>query len=188
MSTNNYFSKYFSNIKASLDSIEVSILEELANKIIATNKAGNKIIVVGNGGSASIASHLTVDLINAADIKTINFNESSVITCFANDYGYENWVSKALECYSNNGDLAILISSSGQSENMLIAANKAKSMGVKVVTLTGFSLENPLGKLGDYNLWTNSKNYNIVEMTHNIWLLAVVDYIIAIRKSIKNSP
>ena len=88
MIVNNYFSKYFKNIKANLDSINGDSLEELANKIIATNKVGNKIIVVGNGGSASIASHLTVDLINAANIKAINFNESSIITCFANDYGY----------------------------------------------------------------------------------------------------
>jgi D-sedoheptulose 7-phosphate isomerase len=178
MNYNNYFNNYFITIKNSLDSIDPSELEKLANLIIKVSKADNKVIIVGNGGSASIASHLTVDFVNAANIRAINFNESSIITCFANDYGYENWASKALECYANVGDVVVLISSSGQSENMLVCANKAKSIGVVVVTLSGFSSNNPLRKLGDVNLWLGNDSYNIVEMTHHIWLLAVVDYII----------
>ena len=174
-----YFKNYFSTIKTSLNSVNVNHLEKVTSLITEVSKADNKVIIVGNGGSASIASHLTVDFINAAEIKAMNFNESSVITCFSNDYGYENWVAKALDCYADYGDVVILISSSGQSENMLIAANKAKSMGVSVVTLSGFSVDNPLRKLGDINLWADSNAYNIVEMTHHIWLLAIVDYIIA---------
>jgi len=175
----NYFSNYFLKINESLRSIDSIKLIEIANLIIKCNSLKKKIIIVGNGGSASIASHLTVDFINAAEIKAMNFNEPSIITCFSNDYGYENWVAKALDCYADSGDVVILISSSGQSENMLIAANKAKSMGVSVVTLSGFSVDNPLRKLGDINLWADSNAYNIVEMTHHIWLLAIVDYIIA---------
>ena len=179
-----YFDKYFSTIKTSLDSVDVFQLEKVANLIAKVNTLGNKIIVVGNGGSASIASHVTVDFINAAKIKAINFNESSIITCFANDYGYENWVSKALDCYADSGDVAILISSSGQSQNMLVGAKKAKSINVDVVTLSGFSSDNPLRQLGDVNLWVDSKAYNIVEMTHHVWLLAIVDYIIANNKEL----
>ena len=175
-----YFNEYFSTIKASLDSVDVFQLEKVANLIAKANTSSNKIIIVGNGGSASIASHLTVDFINAAKIKAINFNESSIITCFSNDYGYENWVGRALDCYADSGDVAILISSSGQSENMLVGAKKAKSMNVDVVTLSGFSLDNPLRKLGDINLWVNSSAYNIVEMVHHIWLLAVCDAVIGV--------
>ena len=173
-----YFNNYFSTIGASLDSVDTYQLEKIADLVVTANKIGNKVIIVGNGGSASIASHLTVDFINAAKIKAINFNESSIITCFSNDYGYENWVAKALECYANAGDIAILISSSGQSENMLVAANKARSINVGVITLSGFSSNNPLKKSGDINLWADSNVYNVVEMTHNTWLLAIVDYII----------
>ena len=54
----------------------------------------------------------------------------------------------------------------------------AKLMGLNVITLSGFLPNNPLRKLGDVNLWVDSKAYNVVEMTHNIWLLSVVDYII----------
>jgi D-sedoheptulose 7-phosphate isomerase len=174
-----YFKKYFSVLNLSLNSVNFDKLVELSCMIKKANKSSNQIILAGNGGSSSIASHLTVDLINAANIRAINFNEPSIITCFANDYGYKNWVAKALDCYANNGDVVILISSSGQSENMLIAAKKAKDIGMSTVTLSGFSKNNPLRTMGDVNFWVDSSQYNIVEMAHHIWLLSVVDYIIA---------
>ena len=76
------------------------------------------------------------------------------------------------------GDMAILISSSGNSPNMLNGAEKAKAMGLSLVTVSGFSEDNPLRKLGDLNLWVDSTAYNIVEMTHHVWLVAIIDYLI----------
>ena len=61
---------------------------------------------------------------------------------------------------------------------MVNGAEKAKKMGVSVITVSGFLPDNPLRKLGDLNLWANSTEYNIVEMTHHVWLLAVIDYLI----------
>jgi len=174
----NYFISYFSEIKSTLNSVNLNKLYDISNLLGNIKDSGKKVIFVGNGGSASIASHLTVDFINAANIKAINFNDPSLITCFSNDYGYENWISKALECYADSGDVLVLISSSGQSKNMLVGANKARTLGLDIVTLSGFSSNNPLKKLGDINLWVDSDAYNIVEMTHHIWLLAIVDYII----------
>ena len=173
-----FLNNYFTEIKDKLDSISTTQFNKIVDLIKESNKNGNKLIIVGNGGSASIASHLTVDFTNAAGIRTVNFNDPGIITCFANDYGYENWVAKALECYSDAEDTVILISSSGQSKNMLIAANKAKHMNLNVVTLSGFSSKNPLRNLGDINLWVDSNAYNIIEMTHHVWLLSIVDYII----------
>lgn len=173
-----FFERYFQNMNKCLKSIDSSELKELAKFFINVTKKNKKVIFVGNGGSSSIAGHLTIDCINAAGVKAVNFNDPGIITCFSNDYGYENWVSKALSCYANAGDVLVLISSSGQSKNMLIGANKGKSLGLNVITLTGFSSDNPLKKLGDINLWVNSNEYNAVEMTHHIWLLAIVDYII----------
>ena len=80
--------------------------------------------------------------------------------------------------HADAGDLVILISSSGASENMLRAAATAKAAGLYVVTMSGFAPDNPLRSLGDLNLWVNSRAYNIVEMTHQIWLLAVCDAIV----------
>ena len=125
-----------------------------------------------------MASHVTVDFTKAAGIKAINFNEADLLTCLANDYGYEHWVAKALEFYADEADLVILISSSGQSANILNGANQAKVMKLPLVTFSGFSAGNPLRTMGDVNLWVDSKVYNIVEMTHHVWLLAIIDYLI----------
>ena len=125
-----------------------------------------------------MASHVAVDLTKTAGIRAINFNEADLLTCFANDYGYENWVVKALEFYADPGDLAVLISSSGASQNIIKGAEKANAMGLAVISLSGFSPDNPLRRLGKLNLWAASDSYNIVEMTHHVWLLAIVDYLI----------
>ena len=150
--------------------------------IWTVHQSGNKIIVVGNGGSAAMASHVAVDFTKAAGMRAINFNEADLITCFANDYGYEHWVAKALEAYADPMDLAILISSSGKSSNILNGAEKAKKMGMSVITVSGFLSDNPLRKLGEVNLWVGSSEYNIVEMTHHVWLVAIIDYLIETKK------
>ena len=178
METTQYFTNYFKTIYQNLESIESVQLEQSASMVWATHKAGKKVIVVGNGGSAAMASHVAVDFTKAASIRAINFNEADLITCFANDYGYEHWVEKALEAYADSGDLVILISSSGKAQNILNAAKKAKEMGLSVITVSGFLSDNPLRKLGDLNLWVDSTEYNIVEMTHHVWLVAIIDYLI----------
>ena len=101
-------------------------------------------IIAGNGGSAAMASHVCVDFTKQGGIRSVNFNEADLITCFANDYGYEHWVAKAIEFYGNKGDLAILISSSGNSKNMINGAQTANNLGIDVVTFTGFNIDNPL--------------------------------------------
>ena len=137
--------------------------------------AHGKAIVAGNGGSAAIASHIAVDLTKAAQTRAISFNEASLITCLGNDFGYERWVERALEYYAVPGDVAILISSSGSSPNIVHAAEEAKRLGLQTITLTGFDPGNPLRSLGDVNLWVDSDIYNFVETTHQAWLASIVD-------------
>lgn len=173
-----FFRNCFSEITERLNDADTSDLVAATDLIRGILTSGGKIIVVGNGGSAAIASHLTVDLTKAAGIRTVNFNEPTLLTCFANDYGYEHWVAKALEFYADPGDLAVLISSSGASQNIVNGAEQARTMGLTVISLSGFSPENPLRQLGDLNLFAASDSYNIVEMTHHVWLLAIVDYLI----------
>ena len=116
MKKSHYFSKYFESIGQKLNSIDSIQLEQVASMVWETHQSKKKIIIAGNGGSAAMASHLAVDFTKAAGIRAINFNEADLITCFANDYGYEHWLEKALEAYADPGDLAILISSSGKSQ------------------------------------------------------------------------
>ena len=178
MKQQNFFDHFYNQINTKAKDIDFNKLVEMANLIRSTERNSGKIILVGNGGSSAIASHVSIDLTKAASIRAINFNEASLLTCFSNDYGYESWVEKALDFYADSNDMVILISSSGQSKNMINGAKKAKYMGLKVITLTGFLSDNPLRNLGDVNLWVDSNAYNIVEMTHNIWLLSVIDYLI----------
>lgn len=179
-----FFSTYFQSINHSVLSIDVKKLQQIADLIEKVAHNSNKVIIVGNGGSASIASHVAVDFTKAAQIRAINFNEANLITCFGNDYGYDNWVSAAFNSYADAGDLVVIISSSGRSPNMLNGALKAKEMNLGVVTLSGFDVNNPLRKLGDIELWVDSVEYNTVEMTHHIWLLAIVDYVIATKRTL----
>ena len=107
MSNQSYFANYFSVISSRLGEIDSSLLEQGAQMIASAADRGGKIIVVGNGGSAAMASHVSVDFTKAARVRSINYNEADLITCFANDYGFENWISKAMELYSDKDDLLI---------------------------------------------------------------------------------
>jgi D-sedoheptulose 7-phosphate isomerase len=159
---------------------ELVKVRDLLLEVSSNNK---KVLIFGNGGSAAIASHFSVDLTKNAKLRCLNFNEASLITCFANDYGFEHWAKKAIDFYGDEGDLLIVISSSGQSQNMINAVKAARNGNFyKVITLSGFSEANPLKKLGDINLWANNKSYNFVENVHQIWLLTIVDLLIGSRE------
>ena len=160
----------------------ISKLIQVRNIFLNTSKKKNKILIFGNGGSAAIASHVSVDLTKNAKIRTVNFNESDLITCFSNDYGFERWIEKAVDFYADKNDTLILISSSGKSTNMINACKAAKRKKVKVISFTGHTKNNPLSKISDLSLWVNSKAYNFVENTHQIWLLTVCDLIIGKRE------
>lgn len=179
MDEKTFIKDYLERYRRSL--IETDVSEKLVRMkemLLEVKARGNKSIVAGNGGSAAMASHVAVDFTKQAGIRTVNFNEADLITCFANDYGYENWVSRAIEFYGDKGDVAILISSSGNSVNMVNAANTAKKFGMKIITFTGFNENNPLKQCGDLNFWVESRAYNVVENTHQVWLLMVCDLII----------
>ena len=160
----------------------ISKLIQVRNIFLNTSKKKNKILIFGNGGSAAIASHVSVDLTKNAKIRTVNFNESDLITCFSNDYGFERWIEKAVDFYADKNDTLILISSSGKSKNMINACKAAKRKKIKVISFTGHTKNNPLSKISDLSLWVNSKAYNFVENTHQIWLLTVCDLIIGKRE------
>lgn len=174
---NKYITNYLNKLSNLIRGIDQGDLLKISKIIKQVKKNKKKVILVGNGGSAAMASHVSVDLTKMCKIRAVNFNEADLLTCFSNDYGYENWVQKALSFYADKGDLLICISSSGESKNIIKGAKFAKKIGCKVITLTGFDQKNKVRKIGDINLWLNSKNYNLIEMTHHTWLLVIVDFI-----------
>ena len=174
----NYYSLgYFNKIYFALQSLNLVHFQYFLMLLLSVKKKNKKVILVGNGGSAAMCSHVSVDLTKQCNIRAINFNEADLITCFANDYGHENWIQKAIEKYHDTGDLIVLISSSGNSINHLVAAKYCIKKKLKLITFTGFSGVNLLSKLGNVNFYLNSKNYNQIEMVHHIWLLLACDYL-----------
>ena len=176
-----YLEDFSKLIKPKSDTIEK--LNQVSTLIRDSQKSGNQILIFGNGGSAAIASHFSVDLTKNAGFRCQNFNEADLITCFSNDFGFENWIAKAIDFYSSPGDMVILISSSGQSKNMINASISARKNNCKtIVTFSGFKRDNPLSKVGDINFWVDSSAYNFVENVHQIWLLGIVDLLIGSRE------
>ena len=178
--------KYKNFLKTYLNSFSeiIKYNENLAQKFVSVInilkrlKKGNKVHIFGNGGSATIASHFSMDLSNNSKIRCFNYNDPAVITCFSNDFNFDKWISKSIDKYGDRNDLLILISSSGESLNMVNAAKIARKKNFyKIVTFTGFKKNNKLSSLGDINFWVNSKNYNKVEAAHNLYLLLIVDLI-----------
>lgn len=173
-----FFESYLSGLAQASISVASDDLLAAADLLDRVGGSGRKVIIVGNGGSAAIASHVAVDLTKAAGIRAVTFHDPGLITCYANDYGYENWVAEAIKSYADEGDAVILISSSGCSENIVNGSITASELGLPVITFSGFENTNPLRSMGEVSFWVDSSNYNVVEMTHQIWLLAMVDYLI----------
>ena len=169
---------YKIKLKYLIDSIDIKFVDSLVKKIKIVNKKKGKIFIVGNGGSISTANHISVDLTKNAKIKTIQPFNSNLITCFSNDYGYENWISKTIEYFLNSKDLVIFLSVSGNSKNLLYAAKKCVKKKINMVALTGHTKKNKLNKIVKNNFWVNSKSYNQVEIIHFIILCLVVDKIV----------
>jgi len=137
--------------------------------------AGNKIIFVGNGGSAGIASHLAIDFSKNGGLRSLAFNDPAALTCLGNDLGYENVFAKQLDFHARPGDLLIAISSSGRSANILNAVKIARSRDCSVATFSGFTEENELRRTGDVNFYVRSHEYGFVEVAHLALCHAVLD-------------
>lgn len=147
----------------------------LCDWLMDIGDSGRSLYIVGNGGSACVASHATTDLFNTARLRAVTLHESSLLTCMANDYGYENAFARMLSQMVQPGDLVITISSSGQSMNIRNAAQQAARNGGIVVTLSGFDGNNPLRSLGELNFWLDSHDYGMVEVGHQFILHNVSD-------------
>ena len=181
MDKQKYLEEYFSDLRSitNFDNEKIQNLIKVSEILTNTNKKRKKTLIFGNGGSAAIASHFSVDLTKNARVRCVNYNESDLLTCFSNDFGYEKWVEKCIEYYGDKEDVAIFISAGGNSQNMLNGAKKAREMNFeKVITFTGNEKDNKLNKLGDINFWIDSRAYNLIENAHQALLLSLVDLII----------
>ena len=171
----NYLSNYSSLINGpgALGGIN-AIAELFKDKI----NMGGKILLFGNGASASLAAHAATDFTKQAGIRAVTFHDPSLITAFSNDFGYENWMARASEFYGDEHDAMVLISVSGESSSIIKAAEFAKKKGLPIVGFSGREQDNKLQGLSDISMYVPSHAFNVVENVHSIWLTAVVDLIV----------
>jgi D-sedoheptulose 7-phosphate isomerase len=138
-------------------------------------RRNGSLYLIGNGGSAAVASHSVTDFLNVGRLRAATIHDSSLMTCMANDYGYENAFARILSVLARPGDALIAISSSGKSPNIRNAAAKVREMGGAVITLSGFAPDNPLRVLGDFNVWLDARDYGMVEIGHQFVLHNIAD-------------
>jgi D-sedoheptulose 7-phosphate isomerase len=141
--------------------------DQVVERILAVRAAGRKIVLIGNGGSASIAGHIEMDLCNRVGVRAHVFNDPPVLTALANDHGYEVAFERLLTLWAEPGDGLIAISSSGASENILRSVRVARAHQCHIVTFSGFKPDNPLRSMGDVNFYVASAEYGEVEVAHH---------------------
>lgn len=189
---------YFNNTIKLMGEITVNIgknPEEMSQGIEAAcqllntvSKEKKKVIFIGNGGSAAIASHMAVDFWKNGGIRAVAFNDSSLITCLSNDCGYEHVFEKSIEMFAEQGDLLIAISSSGRSPNILNGVKAAKAKGCRIITLSGFKPDNHLAGMGEISFFVGSQAYGPVEVLHQFICHYILDiYIASIKKGGRNA-
>jgi len=149
----------------------------LVGQMKALRADGGRLYLIGNGGSAGVASHAVTDFLNVAKLRATTLHEPSLLTCMSNDFGYEAAFARILATLASPGDVLIAISSSGQSANIRNAAAEMRKLGGKTVTLSGFKRDNPLRALGDFNVWLDSTDYGMVEIGHQFVLHNIADRI-----------
>lgn len=125
------------------NSENISLVERAALEIVASFKAGGKLLTAGNGGSAADAQHMAAELVNRFEIERPPLpalaitTDTSNITSIGNDYSYDEVFSKQIRALGREKDVFLAISTSGASPNIIKAVDAAKAMGIKVIALTG---------------------------------------------------
>jgi len=154
-------------------------VERVLTLLAGVKKSGASLMFIGNGGSAAIASHQVADFTKIG-IRALAPLDPSLLTCFANDFGYENAFANVIKVSGKRGDVLFAISSSGESRNILNAVAVAKEKKMAVVTLSGFNESNPLRKMGEINFYVPSSSYRCVESAHLFIFNCILDFFLAV--------
>lgn len=136
----------------------------------ATQQRDAHLYIIGNGGSAGMASHMATDAAKNGRLRALAFNDPSLLTATGNDLAYDQVFSLPLERLARSGDLLIAISSSGNSPNIVRALEVARGLGVGSVTLTGMRPDNKARALGDLNFYVPLPRYGWAESAHQVVL------------------
>ena len=131
---------------------------------------GQNLYLIGNGASASMASHFAADACKNGRLRAQAFNDASLVTATANDDVYEEVFALPLDRFARPGDLLIAISSSGSSPNIVRALERAQALRLQIVTLSGRKPDNPSRRFGDVNVYIPNQRYGWIEPSHHVVL------------------
>ena len=163
--------------KEYIDTLRSAHMEEQFLRFQAAFKCHKRIIILGNGGSSSVASHISQDYMKFHKKKVSILSDPSMITMLTNDFGYEFAYQKFLEYYVEDDTLVVIISSGGESPNMLKCVDWCEDKKVPYGVLTGFKSDNTIRGEASNALWNYhiaSESYGVVECVHQIFLHGVV--------------
>ena len=182
-SIGSYMRDYAASLRVAIESISPDSVDLVCTKVLAAAQNGGQIFVAGNGGSAAIAEHLCRDWSKGTNCpghpvissRSLTSN-GALYSALANDYGFEHVFDTQLEFFARQGDVLIAISSSGNSPNVLNAAQRAKDTGLFVAGFTGFE-GGKLAQLADASVHVPTHNYGIVEDAHQAVMHVIAQYI-----------
>lgn len=184
-----YVRQYAQQVQEALEQVPASALDEAYRVITSAVNENRRVFVAGNGGSAAVASHLCCDWTKGthspglSPLRTHSLASNvPMLTAIANDFGYDTVFSRQLELLANAGDVLLLISSSGNSPNIVSAMDAAKTMGITTVGLTGFS-GGALAQRADVSLHIPYANYGLVEDCHQILMHTFAQLFVRRRES-----
>ena len=179
-----FFKNHIDELHNSLFKLNSQLIEKASEKILKTIKNNKQIFVCGNGGSAAIANHYVPDYLKLIRqntklkplVKSLS-SDLELITAISNDMDYSKIFSYQAESLCKKGDLLIIISSSGNSPNVINLANWAKKKKIYSISFTGFN-GGKLKKITNLNIHINVNNYGLVEDSHHILMHAIMHYIV----------
>lgn len=146
--------------------------------VLEIRNTGKRIFFIGNGASASMASHFAADLGKNGGILTEVFTDMSLMTAISNDISYEHVFSEPLGIKLQKGDMLVSISSSGNSPNVIRGTKTAIKNGGKIVTISAMKPANKLRKLGHLNFYIPASTYGTAESGHAVILHFWTDQVI----------
>lgn len=161
----------YSKCLSEIDKHKIELLKEYVNN-------ASDIIILGNGGSNAISCHIAEDYTKMLNKKTLCFGDSARMSCYANDYGWDNAYKMFLEHFVSKNTLVILISSSGNSSNIIKSAEYCRDNKINMITMSGFSESNKLKLEFEKNsllhFWVNNNDYGIIECLHELILHSII--------------
>ena len=160
-----------------IEALQGAHIETEFQKYLKAFQSYKRIIILGNGGSNSVASHISQDYMKFHRKKVSILSDPSMLTMLTNDFGYENAYQKFLEYYVEDDTLVVIMSSGGESKNMLKCQTWCEENNIPYGVLTGFKSDNSLrinAKSALWNYYIDSHSYGVVECVHQIFLHGVV--------------